>query len=421
MSASQQCEDQDMDSSATNLNSSSTQTTEIQSDGPSSSSLPHGDSKSPPSPTHHTAADVSSPVVALCHRTPASNSNPVAVSSLHSGDLPHGCKSIKSGSNPETTDMDTSETKPGEDVQQPVQSSGTLRTTDETVKFVNSLQNRRGLNPFRLETLGNHSGFTSHMRPTGFVSSEQLQEILHELSLDAVMESSLRSPGQRTRLSSQRIFPEASTLSPLSLRTPRSPHPPAIFNYPTISPYAMRKRRPPFGSSRRGLNPSCFYTECRHTKETCENLSPVKNNDGVTGPGVVQNNDQGPEEGTTEETAKNGVNCPTCVSQSHGCSALPCVEHDHRAPPVAGAAGDSGRQPRHFRDSDCGYWDSDSSSSTDYCYYHRPYCDSCVQRGSFITSDSSSDSSDSEYEGYASTYRSPHPVVFKEDLKPTFV
>uniref|UniRef100_A0AAV2K2K8 G-protein coupled receptors family 3 profile domain-containing protein n=1 Tax=Knipowitschia caucasica TaxID=637954 RepID=A0AAV2K2K8_KNICA len=74
---------------------------------------------------------------------------------------------------------------------------------------------------------------------------------------------------------------------------------------------------------------------------------------------------------------------------------------------------------RHIRDSS-GYWDSDSSSSTDYCYYHRPYCESCLQRGSLTTSDSSSDS-DSEYEDYTGLYGSPHPVVFKEDLKPTFV
>ncbi|KAK1902908.1 putative G-protein coupled receptor 156 [Dissostichus eleginoides] len=82
-------------------------------------------------------------------------------------------------------------------------------------------------------------------------------------------------------------------------------------------------------------------------------------------------------------------------------------------------AGGGNEHHRRMRDS-CGYWDSDSSSSTDFCYYHRPYCDSCLQRGSLMSSESSSDS-DSEYEGYASLYRSPHPVVFKEDLKPTFV
>ena len=58
MSASQSCEDQNMDSSATNLNSSSTQTTELQSDGPSSSSLPQRVAKSQLSPPHLTAAAV---------------------------------------------------------------------------------------------------------------------------------------------------------------------------------------------------------------------------------------------------------------------------------------------------------------------------------------------------------------------------
>ncbi|XP_018533788.1 LOW QUALITY PROTEIN: probable G-protein coupled receptor 156 [Lates calcarifer] len=428
MSASQPCED--MDSSATNLNSSSTQTTELQSDGPSSSSLPHRETKSQLSSPRLTPAAVSAP--SSEHHTTPNSSNPITASSPLPNDLYVG-ENQKSASIRGHTDNDT-ESRTGEDLEQPVSlpSSGLLRTAEETVNFVTSLQCRRGLNPFQVETFGNRSGSTSQLgpnvRPTGFVSSEQLQEILQELSLDAVVESALRSPGQTTRTPSQLRFTEASMLSPLSLRTPCSPHPPVLFRYPSISPYVMRKRRPPFNSSRRGLTPPCFYTGCGKTRQNCESQNPGKRHDGVTVDGTllqVRNSDLEREEEEEEEEEapeRHRVirKCRRCVSRSHSCSALCCTEHDHTPRPDAEAAGDNEQHHRHIRNS-CGYWDSDSSSSTDYCYYHRPYCESCLQRGSLLSSDSSSDSSDSEYEGYTGLYRSPHPVVFKEDLKPTFV
>uniref|UniRef100_A0A3B4TIY1 G protein-coupled receptor 156 n=1 Tax=Seriola dumerili TaxID=41447 RepID=A0A3B4TIY1_SERDU len=410
MSASQPCNDQDMDSSATNLNSSSTQTTELQSDGPSSSSLPQRDTKSQLSPPHLTAAAVT-PSSEL--PTAPNTSNPISASS------PLADENEKSVSISGPMDKDTAESRTDEDLKQPVSlpSSGLLRTAEETVNFVTSLQCRR--KPLQVETFGSRSGLTSPLganaRPTGFVSSEQLQEILQELSLDAVVESALRSPGQTARM--------PSALSPLSLRMPRSPYPPVLFRYPSISPYAMRKRRPPFNSSRRGLTP-CVYTGCGKIRENCEHQNPGRHHDGVTVDGNllrVDNSELELEEDEEEEEAeRQGVirKRRRCVSKSHRCSALRCAEHDHTARPDMEAGGDNEQHHRHIRDS-CGYWDSDSSSSTDYCYYHRPYCDSCLQRGSLLSS--SSDSSDSEYEGFTSLYRSPRPVVFKEDLKPTFV
>ncbi|XP_062257840.1 probable G-protein coupled receptor 156 [Platichthys flesus] len=423
MSASQSGEDQNMDSSATNLNSSSTQTTELQSDGPSSSSLPQRVAKSQLSPPHLTAAAVSSPAVTLLPERPAApnSSNPRTASSP----LPHDVytdENLKSVSIHGSTDKDT---RTGGDLKQPVSlpSSAIPRTAEQTVDFVTSLQGRRGLHPFPVETFSNYCGQASQLRPTGFVSSEQLQEILHELSLDAVLEGALRSPSQTARTPSESKF---SALSPLSLRTPRSPHPPVLFRYPSISPYAMRKRRPPFNSSRRGLTPPCFYTGCGKIKEKCERQHPGGNHDKATVDGTflqVHNSDLGLQEEDEEEEAESHKaqrKSRRSVSRCHRCSALRCTENDHTDPPDVEAGGDNEQHHRHIRDS-CGYWDSDSSSSTDYCYYHRPYCDSCLQRGSLLSSSDSSDSSDSEYESFASLYRSSHPVVFKEDLKPTFV
>ncbi|XP_041663831.1 probable G-protein coupled receptor 156 [Cheilinus undulatus] len=416
MSASQPPEDQDMDSSNTNLNSSSTQTTELQSDQISSSSLPQRDTKFPLSLPPLTATAVPSTAII----SPSAPKPSVSVSSPRSGDIYEG-ENKKSVAAIGAAGGATDESRAG-DPKEPesLKSHGSLRTAEETVHFVTSLQSPRGFNP---ETLNNQSSLTLNLspniRPAGFVSSEQLQEILQELNVDAIMETALRSPGQTSRTPSQLKYPD-SALSPLSLRTPRSPHPPLLFRFPSISPYAMRKRRPPFRSSRRGLAPHCFYmgseaAACGRRRDNCVLKDTNKHQDGAAIEGTliqVEDSDVEKEEEEEEEAEGNeGIRkCRRCLSRSQRCHATPSdVE-----------AGGENSQKRRIRDS-CGYWDSDSSSSMDYCYYHRPYCDSCLQRGSLLSSDTSSDSSDSEYEGYAGLYRSPHPVVFKEDLKPTFV
>ncbi|XP_034549035.1 probable G-protein coupled receptor 156 isoform X2 [Notolabrus celidotus] len=425
MSASRPPEDQDMESSNTNLNSSSTQTTELQSDRVSFSSLPQKDTQSqfaPPPVTAAAAAAVPSSAITPCSASkfPA----PISVISPLSDDICEGgnTKSVAAGC---TTGGDTAESRT-EGPKEPasLKPHGLLRTAEETVHFVTSLQSHRGFNPTQVEPFNNQRGLRLHLgpsaRPAGFVSSEQLQEILQELSVDAIMETTLRSPGQASRASSQLKYP-ASALSPLSLRTPRSPHPPLLFRFPSISPYAMRKRRPPFRSSRRGFAPSCFYkgseaAGCEGIREKCGIQERGKRSDGATREGTltqVEDSDLEREEGDEEEDVEGNEARRKCRR---------CVLRSHRFPkaPLDIEAGGENSHNRRMRDS-CGYWDSDSSSSTDYCYYHRPYCDSCLQRGSLLSSDTSSDSSDSEYEGYADPFRSPHPVVFKEDLKPTFV
>ncbi|XP_054644322.1 probable G-protein coupled receptor 156 [Dunckerocampus dactyliophorus] len=281
-----------------------------------------------------------------------------------------------------------------------LQASGSLRTAEETAHFVTSVQSHRLLNPSEVETFSKcpTSPLGPSTKPNGFVSSEKLQEILQELSVDTVL----------ARRPSHIKFKEDSSLSPMSLRTPRSPNPPLVFRYPSISPYAMRKRRPPFHSPRRGMAPPCLYTEaagCRRMRDSCGAWKPSKHPEGVTLNGGVAVDGtllQIPLE--VQEQDEEGLASDRCASE-------------HASDVDAGS--DAEQRCGHQADP-CRYWESDSSSSTDYCFYHRPYCDSCLQRGSLLSSDSSSDSSDSEYEGYG-LYRSPHPVVFKEDLKPTLV
>lgn len=434
MSASQPSED--MDSSNTNLNSSSTHTTEVQSDGPSVSSLPQRDCNPPPLPLRPPvpltdATNVLSPSAVTPPSEPPST---LSSSNLISASSPLPCDIYVEESQRVAPTGRDAETR--SDVAKP---PGVLRTAEETVRFVTSLQARRGLLPFKLETLDDQGRPTNHVgpnvRPAGFVSSEQLQEILQELSVDAV-ENTLRSPCLTSRRPSQVKFPEASAFSPLSLRTPRSPHPaPVLFRFPSISPYAMRKRRPPFYPSRRGL--PCFYTgaegvgcagvrtKCGHPHTGKQSGREVLGGRRIRAPNndceLEEEEEQDGQEGEDgPEGNKEIRKCQRCLVRSHRRSALTCGKHMFAAAPEVEAAGESEQLRRHIRDS-CGSWDSDSSSSSDYCYYHRPYCDSCMQRGSLLSSDSSSDSSDSEYEGYGGLYRSPHPVVFKEDIKPTFV
>ncbi|XP_047456976.1 probable G-protein coupled receptor 156 isoform X1 [Mugil cephalus] len=429
MSASQPSEDPDMDSSAT-------QTTELPSEGPPSSSPSQRDTKSRISVSDLSPYPISPPVslsaaAAEPSSEPSSVSNssaPVCVSSPLPADI-NATETKRRGS---TTGPTVRESRTEEDIKQPLSTTfpGFLRTAEETVEFVTSLQSRRGLNPSRMETFGSDSGLTFQQgvnaRPTGFISSEQLQEILQELSVDAVTETALRSPGQASRTPSQLKLNKLPTLSPLSIRSPRSPHPPVFFRYPSISPYSMRKRRPPFHSSRRGLAPPCFYTGsdiaiCGEMRTNCEHQNPGNHPEGLSVDDELLQVPHGELEGEREEDDAEGEEvggkCQRCVSRCHR---LRCAGEKHSAPPDVEVGGDNEQHHKHIRDS-CGYWDSDSSSSTDYCYYHRPYCESCLQRGSLLCSDSSSDSSDSEYDSYTGLYRSPRPVVFKEDLKPTFV
>lgn len=443
MSASQPSEEPDMDSSTTNLNSSSTQTTEVQSDGPSVSSLFQRDCNPPASPLRPPVPLSTNTALPPAVTLPSEPSSALSSPNPISASFPLPCDIYVEESQrvaPTGRDADTKSDLEPRTVETVAAAPGVLRTAEETVRFVTSLQARRGLLPFKLETLDDHRCFTNHAgpnaRPTGFVSSEQLQEILQELSVDAV-ENTLRSPCLTSRRRSQVKFQEASAFSPMSLRTPLSPRPaPVLFRFPSISPYSMRKRRPPFYPSRRGF--PCFYTgaeavDCAGDVRTKSGpLHTVKQSGNeVLGDRLIRapNNDcefeeeeeqEGQEREDSLERSKEIRKCQRCLVRSHRRSALTCTKHIFAAAPDVEAAGESEQPRRHIRDS-CGSWDSDSSSSSDYCYYHRPYCDSCMQRGSLLSSDSSSDSSDSEYDGYGALYRSPHPVVFKEDIKPTLV
>ncbi|KAM6985075.1 putative G-protein coupled receptor 156 [Aplochiton taeniatus] len=430
MSASHPQDDHDMDSSTTNLNSSSTHTTVVQSETPDTP-LPLRDTESVRS---------SSP---LCETPPAFDSIPppsappsppedAASQSGHllevnsdagqTGSQQSAAKS-QLPSFPNTVVLQCTELRPAVE-----REAAAPTALNPTLNFVTSSCIER--RPSHTEPLGCHTDPTLPWvsgRQKRFVSSEQLQEILQELSVNAVMETALRSPSraQASRRPSQPNITATSPLfplSPLSLRNPLSPPPPFFFRYPSISPYAMRKRRPPFHSPRGGPLP-CFFPGSE---------PPSWGRKRNSTPGALSLDKQPvnslcPDDSDMEEEEQEAYRVPK------RCGRRVCRPDKpiRRGPiPPYGGQGDGAPSEgegvskgapcrKHGRDS-CGYWDSDSSSSADYCYYHRPYCDSCLQHGTYLSSDSSSDSSDSEYGG-PRLFLSKHPVVFKEDLKPTFV
>ncbi|XP_066562980.1 probable G-protein coupled receptor 156 isoform X2 [Amia ocellicauda] len=264
-----------------------------------------------------------------------------------------------------------------------------------------------------------------------YVSSEKLQEILQDLSIDAV--SSLRSPNRVRK-------------APVSAKAQIQ------YYYSSISPYIMRKRRPPFNSARGGPPRYCFpgsvplcpgpamsgdlIGTCGSNDATPElgsNTLPVQNpNSNVVNHSLITVSDEGEPSSHDSKTlpprcAKHKTrhgNCDLHIgsAQARRCSITPFSEFHspHFPSEKENSHADQERYPYDYSDTDS------SSSDENYCYYHRPYCSTCLQRPYDSTESTSSETSDSEFAALPNRWRRPHsknhPVVnFKEDLKPTFV
>ncbi|CAL8322402.1 unnamed protein product [Merluccius merluccius] len=466
--------DHDLDSSsATNLNSSSTQTTVLAapSDGPPTPPPPRGDPPPSSLPALSPGPATASPAVVPLLPKTADPAPPVPAPAgplspplplERSGGLQRAVSRVSSaGSDARDSRVggrgyDTpaspqhaggSATTPGEPSASPSDPVSPPPALDVSDGFRAGTGGCLGDRASQLPSPG-----VSH---AGFISSEQLQEILQELSVEAAMETALSGQARTSgRLSQPGGYADASLLSPLSLPTPWSPHPrPVLFSFPSISPYAMRKRRPPFHSPRGGQSP-CFFPGpepggpgpgpgsgkrqgCPRTrprdreKPLCTSPSQTDRvSTTYAPPHPLDNSDieEQEEEEAKQRTAgeRRGVKRRAPARHRRACRHSAAVPRGATAPSDAeSAGGEACRRSKRATGDSYGSWDTDSSSSADYCYYHRPYCDSCLQRGSLLSSEtsssSSSDTSDSEYGRYAGLYRSPHPVVFKEDLKPTFV
>ncbi|XP_043085526.1 probable G-protein coupled receptor 156 isoform X2 [Puntigrus tetrazona] len=229
----------------------------------------------------------------------------------------------------------------------------------------------------------------------GFVTNEQLVEILQDLSVDAVS-SSIKSP-------------DRADLDELS--TALSPRSPLQFFFPTISPYLMRKRRPPFYSSRGGPPPYYFPGSVPPGRRRPSALmDPEKlRDDGSQRPDLWH--EERRRRRDEKAQARRGLGQESWEGSSHKCSITPFTGQVPQ-PATAGLIEGVKHSEEPYD-----YSDSDSSTSEDY-YYQRPYCGTCHHP--YDSTDSlTSGTSDSEDEDF---YHSVHPVVnFKVDVKPTFV
>uniref|UniRef100_A0A671SJQ0 Probable G-protein coupled receptor 156 n=1 Tax=Sinocyclocheilus anshuiensis TaxID=1608454 RepID=A0A671SJQ0_9TELE len=407
--------DREMDSSNTNLNSTSTQTTVVSPDSPTLLLMKYSEVAPtralapppyvppPPLPAHTTSQQTSS-------------EGPVATevppSSPHLRSLRPQDNSSNEVSLVVSLNGNTEEEVP---TMNNLRNSGLGKEISEKPLDVpsdrtNLAQGSSPLGPARCSSPQVESPVPSAsvelpaMSPTGrqgFVTNEQLVEILQDLSVDAV--SSSAKSHDRAR---------SPSLNPDELSTALSPRSPLQFFFPTISPYVMRKRRPPFYSSR-GVPPPYYFPGLvppgRRRAPALPDHGKLRDDDS-------QRQDlwhKGKRRRRGEKAqARCGSGQESWECSSHKCSITPFTG---QVPQPASAGLIEG--VKHSEEP-YDYSDSDSSSSEDYCYYQRPYCGACHQL--YDSTDSlTSGTSDSEDEDF---YKSAHPAVnFKVDLKPTFV
>ncbi|XP_023684616.2 probable G-protein coupled receptor 156 [Paramormyrops kingsleyae] len=255
-----------------------------------------------------------------------------------------------------------------------------------------------------------------------FVSSEKLQEILLDLSVDAIT-TSLKSPKWDKGPSSP--SPEES-----------SHKFPYRFCYPGISPYIMRKRRPPFHSSRAGLSSYCYsrsvpsvhrksaatFYQNKHppVSQSRSELDTTVSQPQRSDSGVISGGGEGEAQACHspgwQKRASSGLHggaTRTCtIMSSTGCDPSDVPTESERL-----------REEQEPHEDQYCYSDSDSSSSEEnYCCYHSSYCKTCAHRQYESMDSTTSETSDSESGGFPSYCHIIHPVVnFKDDLQPTFV
>lgn len=394
-----------MDSSTTNLNSSSTQTTVVATEPPASP-LPMTEVTTPAALSPPSLAP-SLPSSLLSYETPPSSQHRESSPSFS----PH---------NPDRTPQNS------QVIHSILENAGLTKESRPKLNFksisvsvehsvainkpldlpVNLITLHDSTSPARSGPCPNAAGLVeesivpSGVGRQGFVSSEQLEEILHDLSVDAIS-SSLKSPDgvKRPSKPTHNMFSSRSALQ---------------LYFPSISPYMMRKRRPPFHACRKSPPPYYYPGSAPPGSRRVRELKPASSTSlthKVSHDTVSEGN---------EDEKEDGSSGTWCVSNTQSRSGRRRVRRIHRdRSSVRQPSGSLAGLEQTGAANSYGYSDSESSSSEDYFYYHRPYCEACMHSPYASSDSSSSETSDSEYTGLD---RSSHPVVnFKEDLKPTFV
>ncbi|NXA52135.1 GP156 protein, partial [Nothocercus julius] len=283
------------------------------------------------------------------------------------------------------------------------------------------------------------SGGVSRAQATrvNYVSSEKLQEIVQELSLDSKI-SSPASPRATPRGSqgppcdrngpwrAQGTYPDA--YAPLSLdlarRRRRIPLPAPSACFPgSVSPRAWCVVNKAVSRMRGGRSTWSREESARISLEEGDGSGGRRPLYQTAPPAVAASAELCPQPAELQGWPEPGARASAVPAMCPGIGREQSRDDFlHLLPPQR----DAPREPvQPFPRSPCYYPDSDSSSSSEEMFHccHRPYCELCFQGPLDSLDSSSTDTEPGGSEGcWAEHHGRPQPVVnFKEDLKPTFV
>uniref|UniRef100_A0A1B8Y0H7 G-protein coupled receptors family 3 profile domain-containing protein n=1 Tax=Xenopus tropicalis TaxID=8364 RepID=A0A1B8Y0H7_XENTR len=267
-------------------------------------------------------------------------------------------------------------------------------------------------------------------RKINYVSSEKLQEILQELSIETTCGH--HSP-KRQRRASHSVNRDPGLVPSEGFRK----------MCVSLSPYMMRRRRGPV-YSQRNQHPSHHFPNALPPQTWCLLNKEARNRCN----GVKTTRDERPsptgEERTAEGNIGHGHHNPSLLTKAMELSVPGREENRSRVdndiwmtPKYSYASENTHGSIPTGRHSEIQartvvplanlrpqtlYTETDSSSSEGtICYCHRPYCDLCFAN-EYDSSDSSETDSGDQLHGWATQKTPPQLVVnFNEDLTPTFV
>ncbi|XP_044130179.1 probable G-protein coupled receptor 156 [Bufo gargarizans] len=248
-------------------------------------------------------------------------------------------------------------------------------------------------------------------RKVNYVSSEKLQEILRELSIETLSGSCQLSP-RRQRRASHSIQREAIS------------HPPEGFHNVciSVSPYIARRRRG-HGYGRRNILPSSQYSRAVLPPPRC--LIGARDRNNGANPLRDDTGDLRPDDKNLERYHPSVLMRDTELrGQENGGLWVTKLSEPPEPPRRLGHAthrsntGTETLRPQTL----CSESDSSSSEET-FCYCHRPYCDMCSPPTCDSSDSCTTDTEAADHlHGWPSHHRNVRPVInFTEDLTPTFV
>ncbi|CAN2387720.1 receptor 156 [Pristimantis euphronides] len=249
-------------------------------------------------------------------------------------------------------------------------------------------------------------------RKINYVSSEKLQEILRELSVETLSGCSQTSPRRHRRASH-------------SIQQETVPHSPEGFPNVCISlsPNITRRRNEQ-GSSRRSVLPSSQYSRAPFPPPRC--LIGAKEQYNGANPLRENTSDRRLKEENPEHYHHSSVPMKNTEFGGQANGGLWIAKLSE--PPECSRESEHATHWSHMGTATirpqtlCSESDSSSSEGT-LCFCHRPYCDICSPHTCDSSDSCNTDTETSDYlHGWPTHHRNTRPVInFYEDITPTYV